>query len=130
MSKTRRTLLERVQDIFNYIETRQQPFTKSNLKKIGLSPKAAEKWLNLIEYIQAQPRIRVIRTEHNTIIEKIEGKYQAVLRRRITDQNLSYEERIISNEDYLRTLYTRERVGLERFPTGDIPPPKKKNNKK
>ena len=127
MSTSRRTIIERVEAIFKYIDLQNQPFAKSKLKEIGLNPKAAEKWLDLIEYIQSQPKIRVIKTEHNTIIEKLEGKYQAVLRRRIMDQNLSFEDRVQTSEDYLKALYTREQIGLERFSKEEI---KKKKHKK
>ena len=126
MSTSRRTIIERVEAIFKYIDLQNQPFAKSKLKEIGLNPKAAEKWLDLIEYVQSQPKIRVIKTEHNTIIEKLEGKIQAVLRKRILDQNLTFEDRVQTSEDYLKTLYTREQIGLERFSKEEIEKKKQK----
>ena len=108
--KQRRTLFERVEAIFNFIETQKNVFPKSRLKEIGLNPRAAEKWLKLIDFIQKQPKIRLIQSEHNTLIEKVEGKYQALMRRMILDESLSFEQRLQHVTDYLKSLYTRERV--------------------
>ena len=46
----RRTLLERVEAIFKFIDSQKNVFPKSRLKEIGINPKAAEKWLILIDY--------------------------------------------------------------------------------
>ena len=73
----RRTLQERIEAIFQFIDNENEIFPKSRLKEIGLNPRTAEKWLKLIEYIQNQPKIRLIQTGHNTLIEKVEVKYQA-----------------------------------------------------
>lgn len=108
--KQRRTLIERVEAIFKFIETQKKIFPKSRLKAIGLNPRAAEKWLKLIDYIQKQPKISLIQTEHNTLIEKVEGKYQALMRKMILDETLSFEQRLQYVTDYLKSLYTRERV--------------------
>jgi len=107
----RRTLQERVEAIFEFIEAQAEPFPKSWLKDIGINPQSADKWLSLIEYIQEQPKIRLIKTEHNTIIEKVEGKYQALMRKMILDESLSFEQRLQHVTDYLKSLYTRERIG-------------------
>ncbi len=106
----RRTIQERVEAIFEFIDTQKDVFPKSRLKEIGINPKAAEKWLKLIDYIQYQPKIRVIQTEHNTLIEKVEGKYQALMRRMVLDETLSFEQRLQYVTDYLKSLYARERV--------------------
>ena len=106
----RRTLQERVEAIFKFIESQKNVFPKSRLKEIGLNPRAAEKWLKLIDYIQTQPKIRLIQTEHNTLIEKVEGKYQALMRRMVLDDTLSFEQRLQHVTDYLKSLYSRERV--------------------
>jgi len=106
----RRTLQERVQAIFKFIEVQNEPFPKSWLKRIGINPQTAEKWLKLIEYIQNQPKIRLIQTEHNTLIEKVEGKYQALMRKRFTDESIPFEQRVRDITDYLGSLYTRERL--------------------
>ena len=106
----RRTIQERVEDIFELINSRNKPFPKSRLKDIGLNPKSAEKWLKLIDYIQKQPKIRLIQTEHNTFIEKVEGKYQALMRKMILDETMPFEQRLQSITDYLKSQYTRERM--------------------
>ncbi len=108
--KQRRTLLERVEAIFEFIEKQKGNFPKSRLKEIGLNPRAAEKWLKLIDFIQTQPRIRLIQTEHNTLIEKVEGKYQALMRKMIIDESIPFEQRLQHVTDYLKSLYSRERV--------------------
>jgi hypothetical protein len=115
ISKNRRSIKERVEAIFDFISAQGEAFAKSNFKKIGLNPAAAEKWLNIIVYIQNQPKIRVLKTGHNTIIEKIEGKYHTVLMKRITNEKLSFEERLKSLTDYLGALYAREQIGIERL---------------
>ncbi len=108
--KQRRTLLERVEAIFEFIEKQKGNFPKSRLKEIGLNPSAAEKWLKLIDFIQTQPKIRLIQTEHNTVIEKVEGKYQALMRKMIIDESIPFEQRLQHVTDYLKSLYSRERV--------------------
>ena len=108
--KQRRTLLERVEAIFEFIEKQKGNFPKSRLKEIGLNPRAAEKWLKLIDFIQTQPKIRLIQTEHNTIIEKVEGKYQALMRKMIINESIPFEQRLQHVTDYLKSLYSRERV--------------------
>ena len=108
--KQRRTLIERVEAIFKFIDLQKNVFPKSRLKEIGINPRAAEKWFKLIDYIQTQPKIRIIQTEHNTLIEKVEGKYQALMRRMILDDTLSFEQRLQHVTDYLKSLYSRERL--------------------
>ena len=106
----RRTLQERVEAIFQFIDDQKKVFPKSRLKEIGINPKDAEKWLKLIDFIQKQPKIRLIQTEHNTFIEKIEGKYQALMRKMVLDNTLTFEQRLQHVTDYLKSQYTRERV--------------------
>ncbi|NHJ05510.1 MAG: hypothetical protein EAX90_11850 [Candidatus Heimdallarchaeota archaeon] len=111
-STQRRTLQERVEDIFKFIDKQDIVFPKSRLKEIGLNPTVAEKWLELIEFIQSQPKIRLVQSENNTLIEKIEGKYQALMRKHITDETIPFEQRLQSTTDYLKSLYLRERAQL------------------
>jgi hypothetical protein len=109
-SKQRRTLIERVEAIFEFIDLQNDVFPKSRLKEIGLNPLAAEKWLKLIDYIQKQPKIRIIQSDHNTLIEKVEGKYQALMRKMIIDETIPFEQRLQQVTDYLKSLYSRERL--------------------
>ncbi|MHA1670268.1 MAG: hypothetical protein ACTSV5_06770 [Promethearchaeota archaeon] len=111
----RRTLQERVKAIFEFIEEQNDVFPKSRLKEIGINPNAAEKWLKLIDYIQNQPKIRLIQTEHNTLIEKVEGKYQALIRKMIIDESIPFEQRLQQVTDYLKSLYTREQLKVTDF---------------
>ena len=106
----RRTLKERVEAIFEFIEKQKDVFPKSRLKEIGLNPSTAEKWLKLIDFIQNQPKIRIIQTEHNTLIEKVEGKYQALMRKMVVDETIPFEQRLQHITDYLKSLYTREQL--------------------
>jgi len=111
----RRTLQERIEAIFHFIDGQNEIFPKSRLKNIGLNPKTAEKWLKLIEYIQNQPRIRLIQTGHNTLIEKVEGKYQALMRKMIVDETVPFDQRLQYVTDYLKSLYTRELMYKKRI---------------
>ena len=111
----RRTMLERVEEIFKFIEKQYEVFPKSKLKEIGINPSSAESWLKLIEYIQNQPRIRLVSSKNNLLIEKIEGKYQAMIRKVITDETIPYEQRTLLINNYLPSLYIREKIDLERL---------------
>ena len=106
----RRTLQERIEAIFDLIDNEEDVFPKSRLKLIGLNPRTAEKWLKLNEYIQNQPKIRLIQTSHNTLIEKVEGKYQALMRKMAIDNRVPFEQRLQYVTDYLKSLYSRERL--------------------
>ncbi len=109
-AKNRRTLIERAQAIFKLVEYEDDPFPKSNLQKVGLNPATAEKWLDLIVYIQKQPRIRLIKTKSTTIIEKHEEKYHTMSREIFMNPNRSYKERFDALQDYLSALITSERL--------------------
>ena len=112
MSKTknRRTLLERAQAIFNLVEDLDEPFPKSQLQEIGLNPATADKWLDLIVYIQKQPRIRLIKTRRTTVIEKHEQRFHTMSREIFMDSNRSYKERFDALQVYLSALITSERI--------------------
>ena len=111
----RRTLQERVVAIFEFIDLQNDVFPKSRLKEIGLNPSTTEKWLKLICFIQNQPKIRIIQTGHNTLIEKVEGKYQALMRKMVADETIPFEQRLQHITDYLKSLYTRERLKKNTF---------------
>jgi hypothetical protein len=105
----RRTNQERIEAIFEFIEKQVDVFPKSRFNEIGLNPRTAELWLKLIEYIQNQPRIRLIQTDHNMLVEKVEGKYQVLMRRMSGDENVPFEQRLQYLTDYLKSLYAREK---------------------
>lgn len=117
---TRRTLLERAEAIFSLLEENPDPIPKSRLKEVGLNPKTAESWLELIMYIQQKPLIRLVKTETNTIVVKVEGRYHAMSRRAFQDSDLTYEQRLGSIESYLRALVARE-LNLDDAPPHTLP---------
>ncbi|MBN1801481.1 MAG: hypothetical protein JW891_08245 [Candidatus Lokiarchaeota archaeon] len=111
----RRTIQERIEAIFKFIDSQQDVFPKSRLKEIGINPNDAEKWLKLIDFIQKQPKIRIIQSENNTLIEKVEGKYQALMRKMVLDDSLPFEKRLQFVTDYLKSLFAREKVQKSDF---------------
>ncbi|UCE10513.1 MAG: hypothetical protein JSW61_00880 [Candidatus Thorarchaeota archaeon] len=115
MRRKSRTLTERAKSIFRFIEAQPEPFPKSELQRIGFNPSTAETWLRLIEYIQSQPRIRVVRMGSSTFVEKIENQYLSMLRKRILDSNLSIKERGSTMDDYISALITLERAEMGRI---------------
>ena len=106
----RRTLQERAEDIFRFIDDQPEPFLKSEFQEIGLNPKTAESWIQLIEYIQSQPRIRVTKMGSHTYVERLENKYLTMMRKRILDSNLSLIERTNAMNDYINALLTLEKI--------------------
>ena len=109
-TKNRRTMIERAKAIFDLIEYLDEPFAKSQLQDIGLNPATADKWLNLIVFIQKQPRIRLVKSKRTTIIEKHEQRFHTMSREIFMDSNRSYEERFNALQDYLSALVTSERL--------------------
>ena len=105
-----RTLVERVEKIFEFIDAQPGPFPKSEFRRIRLNPKAAENWVRLIEYIQSQPMIRVTRMGSSTYIEKIENKYLSMMRKRILNPKLSLKDRNDAMRDYINALQTLELI--------------------
>jgi len=103
-----RSLVERVEKIFEFIDAQPGPFAKSEFQRIRLNPKSAEKWVRLIEFIQSQPMIRVTRMGSSTYIEKIENKYLSMMRKRILNPKLSLKERNDAMRDYINALQTLE----------------------
>jgi hypothetical protein len=86
------------------------PFPKSEFAEIGLNPVSAENWLELIDFIQSQPRIKITRMGSSTFVEKLENKHLSMLRKRILDSSLSLKEREATIDDYLSVLSTLERT--------------------
>ena len=108
--KKSRTLQQRAEQIFKYIDRQPEPFPKSEFKDIGLNPKTAESWIQLIAYIQSQPVIRVTKIRSQTYIERLENKYLSMMRKRILDSNLSLKERTDAMNDYINALLTLEKI--------------------
>lgn len=106
----RRTLIERAEAIFKLIEKEDDPFPKSKLQEIGFNPSTAEKWLDLITFIQRKLRIRILKTGSSTIIEKTETGYHVMSREIFMDTKRSYKERFFALQSYLSALITSERL--------------------
>lgn len=113
--KRSRTLAERAESIFRFIDAQPEPFPKSEFQRIGLNPTTAENWVRLIEYIQSQPRIKVTKMGSSTYIEMIENKYLSMLRKRVLDPKLSLKEREATMDDYITALVTLERAEMGRI---------------
>ncbi len=105
-----RSIAERAETIFKFIDEQPGPFPKSEFRHIRLNPKAAESWIRLIEYIQSQPMIRVTRMGSQTYVEKIENKYLAMMRKRILNPKLSLKDRNDAMRDYINALQTLETI--------------------
>jgi hypothetical protein len=107
---SRRTLLQRAKDIFNLIDNEDDSFPKSNLKYVGLNPDTAEKWLELIVFIQNQPRIRLIKTSRNTLVEKLERKFSQMSLKYFLDESQPLETRLQSLRDYADSIIFQQRI--------------------
>ncbi|MFX0065406.1 MAG: hypothetical protein ACFFC7_24815 [Candidatus Hermodarchaeota archaeon] len=131
-------MLERAKAIFKIINSMDEPFAKTKLTDANISPKAAENWLNLIVFIQNQPRIKLTKTGHNTIVERIEGKYSVMSLKTFLDENIPVERRLQSLIDYSKEIFSREL--LYKSKEGEVssppqyseppPPPPSRNNEK
>jgi len=109
-SRSSRSLLERAEQIFDVISKEEDIFPKSNLRDARLSPAAAEKWLELITFIQNQPRIKVIKTKRNTFVEKIGGKFSQMSLNFFLDENQPIEKRLQSLEAYAQSIFVQQRL--------------------
>jgi len=107
---SRRTLIQRAKDIFNSINNEEDSFPKSNLKNVGINPDTAEKWLELIVFIQSQPRIRLIKTSRNTVVEKLERKFSQMSLKYFLDETQPLETRLESLRDYADSIIFQQRI--------------------
>ena len=88
-----RSLLKRAEKLFDIIDSEETPFPKSRLKKAGLSIDAVDNWLELIVFIQSQPRIRITKISRNTVIEKLEKKFSQMSLKYFLDDSQPLEKR-------------------------------------
>ncbi len=116
MSKTTgRSLLERAKRIFDLINDENTSFPKSYLYKAGLNSITAEKWLDLIVFIQSQPRIRLVKTTKNKkqktiVVEKLEKKFSQMSLKFFLDENQPIEKRLKSLEAYAESVFVHQRL--------------------
>ncbi len=108
--RTPRSMLDRAEAIFNIINTMDEPFTKTTLTKANISPKAASNWLDLIVFIQDQPKIRVTKTKRNTIVEKIGGRFSQMSLQFFLDDSQPIDKRLQSLEAYASSILVTERL--------------------
>ena len=108
-NRASRSLLDRAKSIFELINNEEELFAKSKLKEKGFSPATAENWLNLILFIQGQPKIRVRKISNNTYVECIENKFQQMSMKSFLDESLPIDIRVKSLEDYRKAQFTQER---------------------
>ena len=107
MGKTvQRTLLQRAEQIFDIINYEENSFPKSRLKNAKINPDTAGKWLDLIVFIQSQTRIRLIKTNRNTMVQKLEGKFSIMSRDAFLDESLPIETRLKCLNDYAKSIIT------------------------
>ncbi|RMG42298.1 MAG: hypothetical protein D6732_01260 [Methanobacteriota archaeon] len=112
----RRTLLERCKAIFCFIENNvssiipEQRIPKSDFQKVGISPKEIEQWLSLIEYIQNQPRIRVMKEGKRTWVELLENRHMVMMRKRAFNSMIPIDKRIGSLVSYIMILANLEKI--------------------
>ena len=108
---SRRTLRKRAEEIFTLINHEDEAFPKSRLKKVGLNPDAAEKWLDLIVFIQSQPRIRLVKSSTNRVmVEKIEKKFSQMSLKYFLDDTQPLEKRLQSLGAYADSVIVSERL--------------------
>lgn len=108
-----RTLKERVEEIFDYIEKHNQPFPKTKLKELGLGSKSVDNWLDLILFIQQQPQIQLVKVGNYTLVQKLfTDKYLKMCWKNFLDKKKPYEKRLKYLEDFGRVYFLREKAEL------------------
>lgn len=65
----RKTLLERAEAIFDYLEKKGEGVHKSELAKIGMDANSAVQWVEMIKMIQGKPKIKTTTAGRTMIIE-------------------------------------------------------------
>ena len=105
-------MLARAQAIFEIINHMDEPFAKTKLTDANINPKAAENWLDLIVFIQNQPKIRVTKTKRNTTVEKLGGKFSQMSLNYFLDENQPFEKRMKSLEAYANSIMLSQRLTL------------------
>lgn len=116
MSRKSKTLRERAEAIFRLIDHyhgpihHDEPLPKSYFQRIGLNPRDAEKWLDLIEFIQGQPKIKIIREGRNVSVQRMENDYSQLMRKHFMNDQLSFDERYRYLDAYFKSIITLERA--------------------
>ncbi len=108
--RTSRSMLARAMAIFKIINYMDEPFAKTKLTDANISPKAAENWLDLIVFIQNQPKIRVTKTKRITLVEKLGGRFSQMSLNYFLDENQPIEKRMRSLEAYANSVIVQQRL--------------------
>ncbi|MFX0014875.1 MAG: hypothetical protein ACFFB2_00250 [Promethearchaeota archaeon] len=116
-----RSILQRAHIIFEIINQEDNIFPKSRLKAANIHSQTIDNWLDLIIFIQSQPRIRVRKVgsltsekglrsgkRFNTFVERIETKYSQMTMKRFLDGSLPIDVRLQSLKDYVQSVLRQE----------------------
>ncbi|MCY3414308.1 MAG: hypothetical protein INQ03_21865 [Candidatus Heimdallarchaeota archaeon] len=123
MIKKTRTLLGRASAIFNYLDrfwVVDDPLPKSNFQEIGLSPREADRWLELIRYIQSQPLVGLTMKGKRTYVHLRENKFMQLMKKQFTDPDLEYNQRESALLLYFKSLLIHERLHGEPVTIEDL----------
>lgn len=107
-SKKGRSMFERAKEIFGIINEETNIFPKSRLKTANLDSHTIDNWLELIVFIQNQPRVKVRKVASYTFVERIETKYSQLNMKRFLDDSLPFNSRLESLTDYMRSIIHQE----------------------
>lgn len=105
-----RSLIERAKKIFTIIEYEDHFLPKTRLKKANISNDQIDKWLELIVFIQNQPRIKLKKFHRNIMIEKIENKASVQFLKNFLDENASFEIRWNSIQTYAESVMMQQKL--------------------
>lgn len=121
MVKKTRTLLERAQAIFRYIDdfwVISEPLVKSSFQDVGISPREMDRWIDLIQFIQAQPLLLSSNQGKRTYVDVLENKFMLLMKKQFLNPSLSYITRESALLLYFNALLTTEKT-RENLPTID-----------
>ncbi len=65
----RDTLKEKAEKFFSYLRENKAPIYKSELSSIGFDGNSADKWIELIQYIQSESKLKINRARRYVTIE-------------------------------------------------------------
>ena len=117
--RIKRTLKQRAEEIFRFINNSSEPIAKSRFKDIGLSTTSADNWLDLIIYIQNQNRLRLFKAGNYTFVDKqvfidriSSSKYLQLCWNNFLNPEEPYEKRLGYLNDFGNAYLFLERAKL------------------
>ncbi|MFX1505723.1 MAG: hypothetical protein ACFFDC_06365 [Promethearchaeota archaeon] len=118
--RIKRTLKQRAEEIFRFINKSSEPIAKSRFKDIGLSTISADSWLDLIIYIQNQNRLRLFKAGNYTFVDKqvfidriSSSKYLQLCWNNFLNPEEPYEKRLGYLNDFGNAYLFLERAKLD-----------------